>query len=495
MTTTAQTLSPNTVSAWRSPVSILLLSVLLLVPCFWQSRIQAGDLSSHIYNAWLASLVAQGKVQGLWIASRSNNVLFDLGLAWLLPRVGAGAAQRIAVSVTVLIFAWGAIAFITAVAGRNDWFVVPSVAILTYGFTYHMGFFNFQLSLGICLCYLAMFWTGSWQVRLLLMPLLALAWLAHPFPVIWALGTAAYRVAKANIPARLQWTPFALGLSTIVSAWYVLVHRYPCAWWPWQAFSVTGANQILVFDIKYVYVLVAFLLVWLTLLGNLFKKRGITSVMRDTVFQLWLLNAVAVLMTPSRIIFPIYEAPFSFIIDRLSLFAGIMLGAAIAAMPMRVHERVLLLAAMITFFCCMFVDTQRLNRKEDQVSAAVHHLPAGARTMSFFPPPRARVNGLLHIVDRDCIGHCFSYADYEPSSGQFRIRAGRGNGVVLSEYHNIALVEDGKYVVQSRDLPLYEVYPCARQRQDVCSRPLQVGEVNGDLADKAPDKKNDLHGP
>ena len=33
----------------------------LLVPCFWQPRIQSVDLSSHIYNAWLASLIARNQ--------------------------------------------------------------------------------------------------------------------------------------------------------------------------------------------------------------------------------------------------------------------------------------------------------------------------------------------------------------------------------------------------------------------------------------------------
>src|SRR5208282_5044364 len=68
-------------------------SLLFLLPCFWQLRIQSIDLSSHIYNAWLASLVVQNQAPGLWIAHQSNNVLFDLMLTWLLPRCGAAAAQ------------------------------------------------------------------------------------------------------------------------------------------------------------------------------------------------------------------------------------------------------------------------------------------------------------------------------------------------------------------------------------------------------------------
>ena len=485
MMKSAEDPNQHTVAAWQRPAGIALLSILLLVPCCWQSRIQAGDLSSHVYNAWLASLIAQGKVQGLWIVQRSNNVLFDLELEWLLPRVGVDAAQRIAVSVSVLIFAWGAIAFLFSVGGRNWWLVVPSVAILAYGFTYHMGFFNFHLSLGLCLWYLAIFWRASWRLRFLITPLLVLAWLAHPFPVIWALGTAAYFAIAQSVRPQLQLALFALGLLTIIFTRYFLERRYRCSWSVAQLYSITGANQILVFDRKYLFVLGGFLLVWLTLLGNLARKSGVGTLLGGAAFQLWLLNAAAVLLIPSRIAFPNYGLPFSYINDRMSLLAGIMLGGVVAAMPVRVHEKVILIATAVTFFCFILADTKQLNRQEDRVSAVVGQLPAGARVLGFFAPPSARVNGLLHVIDRACIGHCFSYADYEPPSRQFRIRAGKGNGVVFDDYADIASAELGKYVVQPRDLPLYGVYPCGLRLEYVCSRPLQVGDVNGELGAKS----------
>jgi hypothetical protein len=87
-------------------------SAALLVPCFWQTRIQAGDLGSHVYNAWLAELIRQGRAPGLSIVPQKTNVLFDLLLSGLFHTVGGAAAQRIAVSLAVLVFAWGAFAFV-----------------------------------------------------------------------------------------------------------------------------------------------------------------------------------------------------------------------------------------------------------------------------------------------------------------------------------------------------------------------------------------------
>src|SRR5271170_1444218 len=93
----------------RNWISIPLFSAALLIPCFWQSRIQSADLSSHIYNAWLASKIHHGTAPGLWISSQSNNILFDLILEWLLVRLGPDLAQRLAVSISVLVFGWGGI--------------------------------------------------------------------------------------------------------------------------------------------------------------------------------------------------------------------------------------------------------------------------------------------------------------------------------------------------------------------------------------------------
>ena len=95
------------------------LSILLLVPVYWQPRVQAGDLSSHIYNAWLAQLIETGRAHGLVIVSQTTNILFDLMLSGLFRLFGAELAQRISVSMAVLVFVWGAFRFISAVGGRR----------------------------------------------------------------------------------------------------------------------------------------------------------------------------------------------------------------------------------------------------------------------------------------------------------------------------------------------------------------------------------------
>jgi len=53
---------------------IFVLSALLAVPCFWHRRIEAGDLASHVYNAWLGQLIEKGQAPGLYLVSRWDNV-------------------------------------------------------------------------------------------------------------------------------------------------------------------------------------------------------------------------------------------------------------------------------------------------------------------------------------------------------------------------------------------------------------------------------------
>ncbi len=461
----------------RSWIAIPLFSIVLLIPCFWQSRIQSADLSSHIYNAWLAGQIHQGKAPGLWISSQSNNVLFDLLLEWLLGRVGPDLAQRFAVSISVLVFGWGAVLFIFRVAGRNWCFAAPCVAMLTYGFIFHMGFFNFYLALGLCLWYLAISWGKGWRVHAMAAPLLIVAWIAHPFPVAWAVGTAAYVAVGTRLQPRHRLFFLALGLAILAGARYILTHRYASVWSLDQAMLITGANQIALFGMKYVLPFTALLAVWLLLLRKLAKGSGIAHLFRTIPFQLWLLNAAAVVLIPDRVMFPQFGQSFGFIAERLSLAAGLSMCALLAATPTTRLTKAALAAIALLSFGLLYTDERKLNHMENRLDAAVRALPQGRRVVSFLPDPSLYSLCVHHDLDRACVGHCFSYANYEPSSQQFRVRAGPSNGIVLDNFADIDAVSAGTYVVESRDLPMYLVYPCGLGLSEVCSRPLQLGET------------------
>src|SRR5208282_2228841 len=92
----------------KNAAAVALVSVVVLIPCFWLPRIEAGDLASHSYNAWLVSLVQKGDAPGLWIAPQTNNILADVLLLQLGKLAGFPAAEKIVAAMAILVFFWGA---------------------------------------------------------------------------------------------------------------------------------------------------------------------------------------------------------------------------------------------------------------------------------------------------------------------------------------------------------------------------------------------------
>lgn len=464
---------------------LALLAVLFLIPCFWQSRIQAGDLASHAYNAWLASRISEGLLPGLWIAHQSNNVLFDIMLVFFSSHFGMAVAQRIAVSIAVLIFAYGTISFCSAGRSSSPWFVVPIVAIFTYGYTFQVGFFNFQIAMGLSLWYLAIFLRTRWPLRLLSFPLLVIAWLAHPLPVVWALGLATYIAVSEHLAFRQRLALLASAFLALAVIHFILAALYKTVWGFGQIFFITGASQALLYNNKYVLPFALLLWVWVLLLRRLIKMRTWQSLISDIYVQLWLLTAAAVALMPSSILFPQFARPFSYITTRLSLASAILLCALLSQVEIRNVEKIVIVSTAVLFFVFVFRDDQKYNRMEDHVDAAVQTFPTGSRVVGLFLTNSTHGNPYWHILDRACIGHCFSYGNYEPCSLQFRVRATRGNRYVLCDYDDVTAVELGNYIVQARDLPLYFVYSCGPVHDRVCSRELHAGDHTG-LASREP---------
>ncbi len=212
---------------------------------------------------------------------------------------------------------------------------------------------------------------------------------------------------------------------------------------------------------------------------QIIKRHSVVHLASTIPFQLWLLNAAAVLLIPDRLLFPQFGRPLGFIAERLSLTAGLMMCTILAAAPTARLARVVLLSAAVLFFGLLYTDDRELNHMEDRLDAAVSRLPPGQRVISSLADQSLRSLCFHHDLDRACIGHCFSYANYEPSSRQFRVRARPGNSVVLAAYADVDAAVGGRYIVQPRDLPLYLVYACGPDFRDVCTRPLQAGETTG----------------
>jgi hypothetical protein len=478
--------TPPTIASSQERITLqrgvvgLLLSVVLILPCFWQSRIQSIDLSSHIYNAWLATLINRNEAPGLWISHQSNNVLFDYMLTWLLSRVGAAAAQKTAVSFCVLVFAWGAMIFISRGWPRNRWFVFPSVMTLSFGLIFSIGFFNFYLSLGFSLLSLAAFLSKQRRFLPFAFILLIPAWLAHPLPVVWAVALGFYSMIAARIGTPRRGYLLAFGICTIVVGSIFLNLRYPCRWLPWQSLYITGANQLLI-SASYTIAFAPLLIAWALIFRRLLNRMSRSSFAENVYLHFWILNAAAVAFIPTGIFFPQYGRPLEFITPRFSLCAGVALCSVLVGVEIRMPEKVLLLIGTIAFFGISYYETRTLNQQEDRIDAVVSQVPAQARVIGHFGPDDSVMPPFLHVIDRACVGHCFSYANYEPSTAQFRVRANPHNGIVMTNPADVVAVEHAKYVVKQGDLPLFLVYSCGPEDGNICSRQLQAGDNIGAL--------------
>ncbi len=461
----------------RRPIWYALASVLLLLPCYWQTRIQAGDLSSHIYNAWLAGLIGSGRIQGLQIARQATNVLFDFVLSWLFQWVGAAWAQRMSVCLCVLVFMWGAFAFVTAVAGRAVWHLLPCLAMLAYGWTFHMGFFNFYLSLGLCFWSLALLCAPK-PVRIVVAAiLLIVACAAHALPVLWALTLIVYTWVARRIPERFRADLMSASLVLLALVHFAVRWKFVSRWSPMQITSATGVDQVLVFDSKYGYLLPALMLFWATCLAELLVTQEGRKVMRSIPVHWLVLTAAGIFMVPTAILVPGFRHALVYIAERMSLAAGVCFCALIGALPLRGFRRYAPTALAVIFFAFLFHDERNLNRLEDRLDRALAELPPDQRVVSTIIDPDLRTNALAHMIDRACIGRCYSYANYEPSTAQFRIRATRPNPYVISDYRNSFDMQAGKYVFKESELPVYAL-DVGKDGQ-VTRRSLQAGMAGG----------------
>ena len=456
----------------------LFASLALIAPCFWQKRIQAGDLSSHIYNAWLAHWIQTGHAPGLAVVPQTTNVLFDLILSALLGPFGAGGAQKIAVSAAVLVFSWGAFAFAAAVSGRRPWWMLPAIAMLAYGWVFHIGFFNFYLSLGLCQWALALIWKPTFKRLAIAAGVLLLAYTAHGLPVAWAAALAVYFWLWRTLPPRRRGTLIIGSMGGIIALRLILSRTTMVRWSVRQISNTVGVDQVWVYDDKYLLAMGGLLLAWLAAFLTLSREVGFRKLAAGVPFQWFFLTGAGILLLPTGIQIPGYRHALVYIADRMSLAGGILLCALLAAALPRRFERGVLVIAATLFFGFLYRDDRVLNALEDRIDAAVAQLPPSQRVIGGIDDFDLHVNAVTHMIDRACLGRCYSYANYEPSTAQFRVRASAPNPFVTSDYIDSFRMQVGDYTVRPGDLPLYQVIP-GPSAGDMMVRSLDPGVKSG----------------
>ena len=197
--------------------------------------------------------------------------------------------------------------------------------------------------------------------------------------------------------------------------------------------------------------------------------------------ELWLLALFATAMVWGDIVIPRYATGFTYLPMRLSTITAVLGLCVLGCVPPRKWHLAGLLACGVVFFAWTYQDTAALNRMEEQAENLIRGLPYGHRVVtSIWSPPGWRI-APEHVVDRACIGRCFVYSNYEPSTRQFRVRVRpEGSPIVVSSPPAGLAMSEGRYVVQFADLPMAQIYQCdEKDLGRLCIRDLAAGQING----------------
>ena len=470
-------------SFWRRAAAV---SALVLVPCFWHREIEAADLGSHLYNAWLVELIHRGQVHGLWIDHRWNNVLFDYLLSGFGGLFGLHAAEKIAVALAVMIFFWGVFALICAATRRAPWHLVPLIAMAAYGWTFHIGLFNYYLALGLSFFALAVLWRGRGAERLIAFALAPLIVLAHPLALLWLVGAGLYVLFAERIPRRYHPLLLLAGIAVLFGIHDYLLAHYVVEARPHNFWFFNGADQFVLFGTRYEVAEFGFLafvglaLAWDILRRWRLREPGFWAAY-TIPFELYLLVCGAVLLLPHGAHVPGHIGAVALLTDRLTSVSLALILCVLGAIQFRRWHLMAACALALVFFAFVYRDTGRINRMEEQVAKLVHTLPPNQRVMGTILPPAGSRVTVQHILDRACIGYCYSYGNYEAGSKMFRVRAAAGNPYVLADYDLAIEMERGEYSVKPADLPVWQVYQCGAAGTSLCIHPLEAGEENDAL--------------
>jgi len=462
-------------------------SVLAVVPCLWHRHIEAGDLGSHVYNAWLAQLIAHGQAPGLYLARQGTNVLFDVSLVHMANLFGFAAAEKIVVCGCVLIFFWGVFAFVSAVTGRAPWSLTPGIAMLAYGYSFNMGFMNYYLSIGLACFSMALVWQGREGNYFAALVAALLALQAHPLGFAWFVGTIAYCSIRRVVPGMWKLLLPLGAVSPFVALRWCLPRRADMLvdWGDIPFYLSNGADQLALYGQRYATLAgaaVAFGIACLVA-GLAQREDGFSSGSPVLPGELYLITFCATALLPENLRVSMYAAWIGLLVSRLTVISAILGLCVLGCLKPRAWHLAGFAGLAAVFFSFLYQDTAALNRMESNAEAVLSALPYGTRVIpTIFADADWRVEFIGHAADRACIGRCFTYSNYEPSSRQFRVRVSKGSPIVTDSSDDSEDMQGGSYEIQEGDPPLKQLYQCDRSDwTKLCLRDLAAGDPPGQV--------------
>jgi hypothetical protein len=351
--------------------------------------------------------------------------------------------------------------------------------------------FNYYLSTGLAFVGLALFQMALRWEKLGVIAILPLVFVAHPLGLMWMIGAALYLWVASVGSLRLQFAFVLVSVCVLFAVRGSLLQHYRTEAPAHSVLFFNGLDQ-LIFSNRYgvpAAMLCACLVVALAAELALNTSTSELLARGSTALGLYVIAEAAIQLLPDAIYLPQYAAPISDLTERLTTISVVLLCCVFGAIPPRRWHFLALAMVAAMYFALLFQDTATLNRMEDQVVKLLEPLPSGQRILATITKPLKYRFNAGHIIEPSCVERCYSFANYEAPSGQFRVRARPGNPIVMSDIHDATLAEQGNYVAKSPDLPLYEVYQCGKSWTELCIRLLKAGEINGGRGDRTEERR------
>jgi hypothetical protein len=347
-----------------------------------------------------------------------------------------------------------------------------------------MGFMNYCWSLGLACFALAMVWRARRVDWIGAAIFGVLAYVAHPIGFLWLASTLAYVKVREKLPG---WWKAALPLAAAAGFygvfWYVSQRPALSADWDRGPFYLyNGADQLALYGKRYVWLAVALFCfgVLCVAVDFLAKPREANSWKRFALpFEWYAVAFCATALLPENLRPSPDTGWIGLLGSRLTTVSAIFGLCFLGLLKPRKWQLAGFGVCALSFFAFLYQDMGWLNRLEANAEQLVRELspPAARVIVTLDAPQGSRIQFVHHAVERACIGHCFSYANYEPSSREFRVRVREGSPVVTSSTDTAEDMASGEYEVDETDLPLKQIYQCdAKDLTQLCIRDLVAGD-------------------
>jgi hypothetical protein len=313
-------------------------------------------------------------------------------------------------------------------------------------------------------------------------------YLAHPIGFLWFGGTIAYVSLRRLLPRYLRWLPLVFSLLgyVVLRAFLTESARLVADWRPDPFYWMNGCDQLMLYGYRYL-ILARVVMIWCVLcflpyFANLIAKSRTETKSFRLPIELYLVALTAAAFVPENIHSDLFAGWIGLLVSRLTTITAIFGLCVLGLIPLRKWQVAGFGLCAVVFMIFSYQDTAQISRIESNAQTLIAKFPPGTRIVPVISAPDDwRVQFIAHSVDRACIGHCFSYSNYEPSSGQFRIRVRPGSWVVTDSSEKSEAMSSGDYVIQPEDLPLVSIYQCVdADWTQLCAAPLRAGNKTED---------------